>query len=236
MSLRVAIVGGSVGGLFAATLLQRAGHQVKVYERSTHGLQGRGAGLVPQDEIFEILRLLGHSGIADAGIVASERITLDRFGTIIDRVARSQMQISWDYLYTTLRSILDEGSYYVGKAVASVGESEQAAWIRFDDGGHADADLVIGADGIGSIVRQAVVGPESRPTYAGYVAWRALLPEPLLPASAARILSGKFTFFHMEGGQALGYLVTGPGERPARVTDDIIAFGTGVTLISKASS
>jgi len=51
-SLKIAIAGGSLGGLFAAALLHAAGHEVTVFERSKHGLEGRGAGLVSQREIF----------------------------------------------------------------------------------------------------------------------------------------------------------------------------------------
>jgi 2-polyprenyl-6-methoxyphenol hydroxylase-like FAD-dependent oxidoreductase len=43
MPLRIAISGGSLGGLFAGVLLHAAGHDVTIYERSTHGLEGRGA-------------------------------------------------------------------------------------------------------------------------------------------------------------------------------------------------
>ena len=47
-SLKIVIAGGSLGGLFAAALLHAAGHEVTVFERSKHGLEGRGAGLVGQ--------------------------------------------------------------------------------------------------------------------------------------------------------------------------------------------
>ena len=49
------IVGGSVGGLFAGVLLRRAGWHVNIYERSTSGLEGKGAGLVPQSDVEQIL-------------------------------------------------------------------------------------------------------------------------------------------------------------------------------------
>ncbi|MFX5530126.1 NAD(P)-binding protein, partial [Acinetobacter baumannii] len=54
MSLRILVVGGSIGGLFAAVLLSRAGFDVMVTERFEHGLEGRGAGLVAQREVFAI--------------------------------------------------------------------------------------------------------------------------------------------------------------------------------------
>src|SRR6266404_707051 len=63
-SLKIAIAGGSLGGLFAAALLHAAGHEVTVFERSKHGLEGRGAGLVGQREIFAILRAVGCEHVA----------------------------------------------------------------------------------------------------------------------------------------------------------------------------
>ena len=53
--LRIRIVGGSLAGLFAGILLQNAGHDVRLYERSVSGLAGRGAGLVGQSDLLRIL-------------------------------------------------------------------------------------------------------------------------------------------------------------------------------------
>src|SRR5580698_10292898 len=52
---KVIVVGGSVAGLFAAALLQRAGWQIALYERSVLGLGGKGAGLVAQPDVRRIL-------------------------------------------------------------------------------------------------------------------------------------------------------------------------------------
>ena len=65
--MRIGIVGGSLGGLFAAALLRADGHEVHVFERAEGGLAGRGAGLVAQHEVFEILRRLGTESIARVG-------------------------------------------------------------------------------------------------------------------------------------------------------------------------
>src|SRR5260221_5610172 len=103
-SLKIVIAGGSLGGLFAAALLHAAGHEVTVFERSKQGLEGRGAGLVGQREIFAILRAVGCEHVARIGVVARERIFLDYRGQIIERHETPQMQISWDILF---RSFLE---------------------------------------------------------------------------------------------------------------------------------
>jgi 2-polyprenyl-6-methoxyphenol hydroxylase-like FAD-dependent oxidoreductase len=210
--MRIIIVGGSMAGLFAAGLLQRAGHEVVVLERSSRGLAGRGAGLVAQPEVFSLLKTLGREDVAKVGVMARERITLERAGAVVDRDPHPQMQISWDHLYEAMRGLLDERSYRTGRRVVAAGEDGNTPWVEIEDGSWLVADLVIGADGLGSVVRQAVIdGPDPGPTYAGYVAWRALVPEASLPSLANEVLSDRFAFYHMPGGQALGYTVAGPG-------------------------
>ena len=176
-TLRIRIVGGSLGGLFAAALLRRDGHQVRIYEQSVSGLAGRGAGLVGQRDIFAILRAVGCEHVAHVGVVALERITFDRDGGVAHRQATPQMQISWDHLYRAFRALVAGDDYVLGHAVRSVRQTDEFAHLDFEDGSEEVADLVIGADGVGSVVRQAVTGVSSPSIYAGYVAWRGLLPE-----------------------------------------------------------
>jgi 2-polyprenyl-6-methoxyphenol hydroxylase-like FAD-dependent oxidoreductase len=110
-TLRIRIVGGSLGGLFAAALLRMDGHQVRIYERSVTGLAGRGAGLVGQRDIFAILRAVGCEHVAHVGVVALERITFDRDGGVAHRQATPQMQISWDHLYRAFRALVAGDDY-----------------------------------------------------------------------------------------------------------------------------
>jgi 2-polyprenyl-6-methoxyphenol hydroxylase-like FAD-dependent oxidoreductase len=208
--VRVAIVGGSLGGLFAAVLLRQAGHQVRLYERSRSGLRERGAGLVAQEQLATLLHRIGLAHVMQVGVVANERIFLDRAGTIVARLTMPQMQISWDYLYRCVRAQLEDGDYAVGRPVVAVGQAADMAWLDFSDGSRVSADLVIGADGIGSIVRSAVIEAAATPRYAGYVAWRGLIPETALPQAAAATLLDRFAFYTIPRSQALGYLVPGP--------------------------
>src|SRR4051794_15909278 len=101
----IGVVGGSLGGLFIASLLHREGHRVTVFERSRSGLARRGAGLVAQQELFDLLRRVGRADAAEVGVVATERITIDRSGRVLDRTATPQTQVSWDHLYSVLRDL-----------------------------------------------------------------------------------------------------------------------------------
>src|SRR5260370_42020075 len=103
-TLRIRIVGGSLGGLFAAALLRMDGHQVRIYERSESGLAGRGAGLVGPRDIFAILRVVGCEHVAHVGVVALERITFNREGGVVPRQTTPQMQICWVKLYGAFRA------------------------------------------------------------------------------------------------------------------------------------
>lgn len=206
---RIIVVGGSIGGLFAATLLHRAGFDVTVHERSVHGLEGRGAGLVAQREVFDILRDAGFEHVARIGVTAPERIYLDEAGDIIQRQNMPQTQLSWDVLFRSFRDLLPDDRYVGGRAVVAVTQDADAASVHFADGGVERADLVIGADGIGSRVRGAVVGPNSSPDYVGYATWRGLVPEADMPRAAAEQLFERFAFYQMPGSHILGYLVAG---------------------------
>ena len=70
--MRIAIAGGSMAGLFAAALLRQGGREVMVFERSRTGLEGRGAGLVAQQEVFTVLAAVGRE---DVGASASSPVS-----------------------------------------------------------------------------------------------------------------------------------------------------------------
>lgn len=207
--LRIGIAGGSLGGLGAAALLTRAGHDVTVFERSASGLSGRGAGLVAQDELLALLDAAGRPDAA-RGTVTSERIVLDRAGRIVSRDPTSQTQLSWDVLHDALRSTLADAAYLTGMRVAGAGCSDGAAYLDLGPRGRREFDVVVGADGLHSAVRGFVAPEQKTNAYSGYVTWRGLLPETALPPEAADVLTGRFAFFTGRGGHALGYLVPGP--------------------------
>jgi len=213
--LRVRIVGGSLAGIFAGILLQRAGHDVKIFERSAGGLAGRGAGLVGQQDLFRILHRIGCNHVARVGVVAHERIHLDRKGNVAETMHTPQMQISWDHLYDTVASHIEGDRYVLGRQAIDIRDTATGAEIVFADGTCETADLVIGADGIGSIVRKSLNPQEYQNEFAGYVAWRGLMPEQLLPSGASLLLE-RFAFFVTRGSHALGYLVPGPNGETAK--------------------
>lgn len=207
--MRIAVIGGSLAGLFTATLLTQDGHDVTVYERSVHGLGGRGAGLLGKRETFAILRASGCEHVARVGVVARERVVFGDGPPIVDQKMAPQTQISWDYIYSLFRQRMPNGSYLLDRKVEHIREEADRVVLEFGDGSEVSADLVVGADGIASVARTTVDGPMAVNVYAGYVGWRGLVPERALPEFAAGELLERFAYFRMPHSHVIGFLVPG---------------------------
>lgn len=206
---RIAIIGGSLGGLFAANLLHRSGWEVNVYERVNEDLAGRGAGVVTHPELFAILKMIGVDD-AHIGIAVDARLTLSREGDVVGERAHPQVLTAWGRLYALLRAALPEACYHHGKHLTSLDQSPGYVTAHFADGTEASAHLLVAADGIRSTVRH-LLAPAVQPQYAGYVAWRGLVEESALSLSTHSRLFNHFSFCLPPREQMLGYPVAGAG-------------------------
>lgn len=211
-SPRALIVGGSLGGLFAANLLRRIGWDVDVFERSANDLDSRGGGIVLQPDVVEVFRRSGIDlGSLNLGVQSTHRTVFRPDGSIQSKHYAPQMQTSWSLIYTTLRVAFGDAHYHQSKTLERVEQDRDAGTVtaHFTDGSVEVGDLLIGADGGNSSVRQQF-WPEMQPGYAGYLAWRGLVPEDEMPLPARQGLHGDFGFANNAGSHILGYLV--PGE------------------------
>jgi 2-polyprenyl-6-methoxyphenol hydroxylase-like FAD-dependent oxidoreductase len=215
---RAVIVGGSLSGLFTATTLRQAGWDVDLFELSPNELDSRGGGIVLQPDVLAAFRFAGVALPARLGVESGDRIYLDRDDNLIEQFYMPQTQTSWNLLYTTMKQALPAESLHAGEAFTGFDVDGEQVVAHFATGRSERADLLIGADGARSSVRRVLL-PEVAPSYAGYVAWRGLVPENALPQQAADVLRDRFTFQQGPGYSALAYLVPGedgsttPGER-----------------------
>ncbi|WP_413729288.1 FAD binding domain-containing protein [Sodalis sp. RH22] len=209
---RALIIGGSLGGLFAGTMLRAIGWNVDIFERSPHDLDSRGGGIVLQPEVKEVFRRGGITLDNDRlGVRSAYRTVFLPDGAIQSRHLAPQTQTSWSLIYTTLKTAFGESHYHRGKRLARIEQDFSTATVTalFEDGSRESGDLLIGADGGGSTVR-SLFWPQVQPRYAGYLAWRGLVPEDAMPAAAREALHGDFGFANNSGSHILGYLM--PGE------------------------
>ncbi len=203
------VAGGSIGGLFAALLLSRAGWRVTVLERARAELSGRGAGIVTHDVLIRLMRAAGVT-TDDLGVPVQWRVAFDIDGTEIARIPSPQVVTSWDRMHSSLRAGLPDGCYRLGHAVARYRETATAVEVTTDDGATLSADLLVGADGFRSAIRAQML-PDVVPQWSGYVVWRALAAERDLPGWVQTGAFPHFGFFLPVAGQVLGYPIAGPG-------------------------
>lgn len=212
------VIGGSVGGLFTATSLRAAGWRVKVFEQSPNELDSRGGGIVLQAPIERAFAFGGVPVPHDAGVDSGDRIYLDAHDRIVQRLAMPQTQTAWNVIYTALKRALPAGVVHGGVSFERFEQEGDRVIAHFADGRVEPADLLVGADGGRSNVRAQLL-PDARPAYAGYVAWRGLVDEHLLPAPVLDVLRDRFTFQQGDAHLFLTYLVPGrdgaiePGKR-----------------------
>ena len=206
---RVAVVGGSIGGLTAALVLRDLGCEVDIYERSTAELEARGAGIVLHPmtvRYFEEHRPL------DVGRVMVRLPWirfLDRTGATLYEERRNYRFSSWNTLYRNLLALFDPDSYHLGYEMVYLDQDADRATIHLADGSTVSADMVVCADGVSSRAR-AILQPQVEPHYAGYVAWRGTIPEGELSATTAGRLGNAITYHLTEEGHILVYPIPGP--------------------------
>jgi len=183
MVQRVIVIGGGIGGLCAAIALRQMGLEVTVYEKA-EAVGQVGAGITLWSNALRVLRRLN---LAEAVIQAGAQIEEAQIRTATGRVlARSYpghlarqlgepvIGIHRAELHRILLAALPENVVRLGAAGTGFTQDEQQVTVTFAAGQSAQADLLIEADGIHSIIRPQIV-PQVKPRYAGYTAWRGVV-------------------------------------------------------------
>jgi 2,6-dihydroxypyridine 3-monooxygenase len=201
---RIAVIGGSLGGLITALQLRDVGCDVEVFERSPVLLEGRGAGIVLHPVTT---RYFEDHGLLDLGRVSSSARTLrylTRGGDVVLEEPIVYRFTSYATLYAALVEAFDPQRYHLQKDLLGVDDANDQVIARFADGGAESFELLIGADGIRSTVR-GLLFPDLHPVYAGYVGWRGTLPVGELPRRANDELRDVLTYHVGERTHVLSY-------------------------------
>jgi salicylate hydroxylase len=227
----VAIVGGGIGGLAAALALTRRGIEVDVYEQAPE-LRELGAGVQISANGTRVLHALGlkealekvqvlpagkairlwNTGqswkLFDLGMESVERygypyITIHR-GDLLGVIAQALLQTK-------------RGAIHLNRKCVSLSQAAGDVELRFETGEPVRAKLVVGADGVHSVVRENLFGA-ARPEFCGIIAWRGVIPIERVPASISRTIGtnwigpgGHVVHYPLRAGKLLNFV--GMGER-----------------------
>jgi 2-polyprenyl-6-methoxyphenol hydroxylase-like FAD-dependent oxidoreductase len=172
--MRIAIVGGGIGGLTTALALKEFGFQAEVYEQAPV-LLDVGAAIAVWPNALRVLERLGlaetihqHAGSMD------EIRWLDQRGFLINRVSiPTSVALHRADLQSTLLHALPPSGIKLGYSLSAYDTRKDKVVTRFTNGEESEADFLIGADGIHSDVRSQLLG-DGPPSYRGYTVWRGI--------------------------------------------------------------
>jgi salicylate hydroxylase len=187
---KVAVVGAGLGGLNAAIALRQRGFDVTVYEQSDV-LGEIGAGIQLSPNAMSVLMALGLDREFEAIAFEPHRHVVRNWktGSIVSAtqmrgVFRPQYGAGYfgahrADLHAVLQNALPAECVRLNARVTSVTPTPDRALLTFADGNKAESDIVIGADGIRSAVRESLFGPDA-PRFTGHIVWRGLVPSSAL--------------------------------------------------------
>ena len=183
MKPKVIIIGAGVGGLCAAIALQQHGFEVKVYEK-VKKLGEVGAGLTLWSNALHVLRAIGvaDSVIASGSKLQRSQIRADNGETLFDartdemetKFGEPVIAIHRAALHEILLNALKPDTLRLDMTCARFEQDEKMVTVYFENGESDSADVLIGADGIHSVVRKQMF-PEIQLRYSGYTAWRGVV-------------------------------------------------------------
>jgi salicylate hydroxylase len=222
--MRVLIVGGGIGGLTAGLALLRAGFEVHVHEQAST-LREVGAGLTMGPNAVRILHRLGlAAALRSTAVTPLSRDARDwQTGELLARLSLEDdiAESRWGAplymmhradLHAALRQALGDEHVSLGTRCISVEQDEELVTVTFADGQRASGDLLVGADGIHSVVRGYVAGPD-KANWTGQIAWRALAPASVGLEAGLELRhhfwwgpGTAFSAYYVSGGSAINWI------------------------------
>ncbi|KIX96037.1 uncharacterized protein Z520_08292 [Fonsecaea multimorphosa CBS 102226] len=220
--LDVVIVGGSLAGLCVGVALKTLPEvgSITVLERQPSSqLQDQGAGIRVGDEVAEFLQRYANASMSSYGIPLNSFKILDQGGkVVINKDVVSNCATTWSQLFRVLMLAFTEKScddvaatkYRYSCNAWNVIERDDRVEVQFVNGVGKEetllADLVIGADGASSKVRD-IMFPDAKRTYAGYVLFRGLVPVEDLSVATMQVMDLSGTMCFNRNAQMFSYIV-----------------------------
>ncbi len=192
--MRIAIIGGGIGGLTAALALRQFGFEPTVFEQAPE-LLDVGAAILMWPNAMRVLHRLGISeAVRGHGAALEQAIWLTQDGQQLNRfffpkTDEPAFALHRAELQGVLVDALPRESIRLGRAFAKFEERDHEIIVHFADGSSVAADLLIAADGLHSLAREQCLN-DGPPTDRGYIAWRGVTshtPKSLPRASAIEI-------------------------------------------------
>ena len=225
-SPRVLVAGGGIGGLTAALALLRMGCDVVVCEQAQE-LKELGAGLQLAANGTRALYALGIGEELKALSCEAESKEIRIWNSgerwkLHDLGKASVERYGYPYLTVyrpDLLSVLERavrraspGAIRLGAKCVGFEQTEESVTVRLEDGKALKADVLVGADGVHSCVRQGLFGPD-RPEFTGVVAWRGVVPMDELPPHMVRMVGtnwvgpgGHVVHYPLRGGKVMNFV------------------------------
>ena len=188
---RVIVIGAGIGGIAAAAALRKLGVEVAVYERASDlGEVGAGVQIGPNG--VKVLRALGlDPGLEGLAFEPTEIVSVDwqtasqRFRQPLRAIAAKQFGAPYITahradVHRLLRAKVPDSVITLNARCTAVSSSDRGAVATFADGSKVEADLIVGADGIRSVVRECLFGAVPA-RFTEQIGWRAILPIELVP-------------------------------------------------------
>ena len=224
MKPKILVAGAGIGGLAAALALRKEGFEVVVVEQSRR-LAEVGAGIQISPNASRVLNWLGlEEKFAQRAVIPEAQIAYDwqsgerlyarpMKDKVMSRYGANYYQVHRADLHSTLTEALGSENITLGFTIAAARQDENSVCLQSADGREVSGDLLIGADGLKSVVRKAVNNTTDSPVYTGMTAFRGTfpatkLPEGMLPTASNNWMgpNGHVVSYYLRG-QALINLV-----------------------------